>query len=134
MSCAYATNPELSGNGQTLLTGNCDTTGARLSFVSSGNTSLQYTFGLNIYKQVQPFRYDSGRNLLPILDQYDTSKYIAEVFPIRVTFPEGLDTWVSLSSTGNYQLNTGYTTNIYIVNGINTPVTGSLTLTPSSAS
>ena len=135
MSCVYTTNPTLvSGNNLTLLTGNCDATRVNSGFKNQNDMNVNYTFWLNIYKQVQPFRYDSGWNLLPILDQYDTSKYIAEVFPIRVTFPEGLDTWVSLSSTGNYQLNTGYTTNIYIVNGINTPVTGSLTLTPSSAS
>ena len=45
-------------------------------------------FGLNIYKQELPYRYDTGNVFTDIPSQYDASKYIAEVFAIRDTAPD----------------------------------------------
>jgi len=43
-----------------------------------------------MYKQKVPVRYDSGNTLVQIPSQYDPTKYIAELFAIRDTTPEGV--------------------------------------------
>ena len=130
MSCLYATNPTLSGDWTTLLNGSCTNTWFTTLFESYQNTHVNYAFGLNIYKQKVPVRYDSGNNLIQIPLQYDASKYIAEIFAIRDTTPEGM----IFASSGSTQLNTWYTSNIYTAGVLNVSVTGTLILYPSTAS
>ncbi|MEI6773408.1 MAG: hypothetical protein WCL18_00835 [bacterium] len=62
-----------------------------------------------MYKQKVPVRYDSGNVLIQIPSQYDSTKYIAEMFASRDNTPEG----VTFISSGSTQLNSRYTTNIY---------------------
>jgi len=47
-------------------------------------------FGLDMYKQKIPVRYDNGNILITIPSQYDATKYIAEVFAIRDDTPESV--------------------------------------------
>jgi len=45
-----------------------------------------------MYKQKIPVRYESGSTQpIQIPSQYDSGKYIAEVFAIRDTTPEGVN-------------------------------------------
>lgn len=91
-----------------LLGGNCTHTGVTL-FESSYNTYVNYAFGLNVYKQKVPVRYDTGDVLVQIPSQYDPNKYIAEIFAIRDTTPEA----VNFIGSGTAQLNSWYSTNVY---------------------
>ena len=121
MGCPYVTNPTLSGTSVSLLdTGaNCSYSGANLSVFSWLVWDITYLFGANIYKQSVPVYYASGASSFATADnQYDSGKYIAEVFPIRDTTPENL----SFDSTGNMQLMTAYTTSVYTAGIINTTV------------
>ncbi len=132
MSCVYATNPTFSGGWYALLTGNCDATWYNANFVSGNNMYINYAFGLSMYKQENPIRYDTGNNTpVFISSQFDSSKYIAEVFAIRDTVLE----WTSASfwSSWSAQLNTLTTSNVYTAGVINTTVTGILSFVPTTA-
>ena len=77
-----------------------------------------------VYHQSVPYAYDSGSNFVPLTTQYVSGNYIAEIFPILDTIPEN----IILASTGNYELNSIYTTPAYTVGIINTPISVSLTM------
>lgn len=122
MDCTYVTNPFSSGTNASLLnTGNvCSETGNDWSVFNGASSNIFYLFGANIYKQALPVAY-SGSSIIPLPSQYDPSKYIAEIFPIRDTTPEN----VNFVSTGNFALASGYLTPVYTASIINTfvPVT-----------
>ena len=129
ISCLYVTNPKLSGDWSTLLNSTCNNTWPDRSFKSQYNTHVHYEFGLNMYKQKTPVRYDSGVTApVSIPSQYDANKYIAEVFAIRDNTPE----WVNFIGSGSAQLNTWYTTNIYTAGVLNVAVPVTLNLTGGS--
>lgn len=131
MTCLDGTNPMLSWNWQQLLTnGTCSVMWFIPGFRSEYNTYINYAFGLNMYKQKVPVRYDSGNVLVKIPSQYDSGKYIAEVFAVRDNTPEGM----IFASSGWIDLNTWYTTNVYTAGVLNIAVTGILTLYPSTTS
>lgn len=48
-------------------------------------------FGLSMYKQKIPVRYNSSDVLVQIPSQYDPAKYIAEIFPIWDDAPENVN-------------------------------------------
>jgi len=125
-SCLYATNPTLSGNWATLLNSNCNNIWYTVSFRSWYNTYVNYAFGLNMYKQKIPVKYDTTNMLIQMSSQYDSTKYIGEISAIRDTTPEN----VNFISSGAAQLNTRYTTNIYTAGVINIAVPITLSLTP----
>ena len=87
MDCSYATNPTFSGTTITLLdtSGACLLTGQNISIFNGINTAIDYLFGANIYKQTLPYRYNTNNTMEPIPSQYDSGKYIAEIFAIRDT-------------------------------------------------
>ncbi len=128
MSCLYATNPTLSWT--TLLNSSCSNTGHNIAwFISPYNRNVNYAFGLHIYKQALPKRYETGGALTSIPSQYDANKYIAEVFAIWDDEPEG----VYFDSTWAAELNTRYSTNIYTAGVLNIAIPITLTLSPSTA-
>jgi len=129
-SCLYTTNPILSGNWVALLNSTCSTLWYVAAFQSPYTTYVNYVFGLNMYKQKVPVRYDSGNVLIQIPSQYDSTKYIAEMFASRDNTPEG----VTFISSGSTQLNSRYTTNIYTAWVLNVPVPVTLLLTPNTSS
>lgn len=82
-----------------------------------------------MYKQTIPQRYTSGSaSLTPIPSQYDSGKYIAEVFAVRDDEPE----FVGFASSGSAQLNTRYTTEVYTAGTVNIPVLATLSFDPST--
>lgn len=88
-------------------------------------------FGLGIYKQSIPIRYESGNTQpVQIPSQYDANKYIAELFAIRDTHPE----YVGFASTGSAPLNSWYTTEVYTAGTVNIPVLATLSFEPSTTS
>lgn len=103
-SCSYVTNPTLSGNSLTLLTGTCITTWFISSFVSEYNTYVNYIFGSNMYKQKIPVRYTNENNLIQVPSQYDSTKYIAEPFAFRETPQSWSDTTPPTTPTLTYPL------------------------------
>ncbi len=128
MSCLYATNPTLSGS--TLLNSSCSNTGHNIAwFISPYDRNVNYAFGLNIYKQAMPKRYETGGTLTSIPSQYDANKYIAEVFAIRDDDPEE----VYFDSTWSAELHSRYSTNIYTAGVLNISIPITLTLSPSTA-
>ena len=129
-SCLYATNPTLSGTIITLLNTNCNNTWFNAAFQSPSDTYVNYMFWLNMYKQKVPVRYDSGNTLVQIPSQYDPTKYIAELFAIRDTTPEG----VSFLWSGSAELNTWYTTEVYTAGTVNIPVLATLFFDPLTTS
>ena len=132
MDCSYTTNPTLSGTTTTLLNtlSGCSLTGQDYSVFSGLNASIDYTFGANIYKQTLPYRYTTSGSMEPIPTQYDSGKYIAEIFAIWDNVLEG----VSFSfGTGSIEPNTLYTSNVYTAGVINTPVAISLTISPTTS-
>ena len=131
MTCLDGTNPTLSGNGVVLLTnGTCTNMWFTPTFISTYNTYVNYMFGLDMYKQKIPVRYDNGNILITIPSQYDATKYIAEVFAIRDDTPESV-TFVWSWTT---PLNTRYTTNIYTAGVLNVTVPVTLSFTPNTTS
>ncbi len=131
MSCLYATNPTRSGDSITLLNSSCNNSWYNSSFISQYNTYTNYMFGLGIYKQSIPIRYESGNTQpVQIPSQYDANKYIAELFAIRDTYPE----YVGFASTGSAPLNSWYTTEVYTAGTVNIPVLATLSFEPSTTS
>ncbi len=130
MWCTYVTNPNLSGTSVFLLSGNCNNAGYYPTFISSNNTYINYMFGLNIYKQKVPVRYDTGNILVQIPSQYDATKYIAEIFAIWDDTPEN----VNFIGSGAAQLNTWYTTTVYTATVLNTTVNVNLSFIPTTTS
>ena len=130
MSCLDASNPTLSGNWATLLGTYCNDIWYVSAFESSYNTYVNYAFGLSMYKQKVPVRYDAGNALVQIPSQYNASKYIAEIFAIWDDTPEA----VSFVWSGTAELNSWYTTNVYTAGTINTPVLVTLSFNPSTSS
>lgn len=88
-------------------------------------------FGLGMYKQSMPIRYESG-NMQPleIPSQYDDTKYIAEFFAIRDTHPE----YVGFASTGSVPMNSWYTTEVYTAGTVNIPVLATISFEPTTTS
>ena len=84
MDCSYVTNPDFLGNSLLAISNDCMTTGWDISPFNGLDTSINYTFGTHIYKQTLPYRYDVT-DLLELPAQYDSGKYIAEIFAIRDT-------------------------------------------------
>lgn len=131
MTCLDATNPILSGNGLLLLTdGTCTNMWFVSTFRSEHNTYVNYAFWLNVYKQKIPVRYDSWNSLIQIPSQYDSGKYIAEIFAIWDDTPES----VNFLWSGAAELNTWYTTNIYTAGVLNITVPVTLSFDPSTTS
>ena len=132
MSCSYVTNPTLSGSTISLLNAlsGCSLTGQNYSIFSGLVTSINYTFGADIYKQTLPYRYKTDNTMEPIPTQYDSGKYIAEIFAIWDTVLEG----VSFSfGTGIIEPNTLYTSTVYTAGVINTTVALSLIMNPATS-
>lgn len=132
MQCSYVTNPTFSGSTTSLLNSlsGCALTGKDYSVFNGLVSSINYIFGIDIYKQTLPYRYTTNNTLQAIPTQYDSGKYIAEIFAIRDTVLEG----VSFSfGTGDIEPNTLYTTNTYTAGSINTPLSLSLQMNPLSS-
>lgn len=87
MNCSYVTNPSFSGTSTYLLNtaSGCLLTGTDHSIFSGWATSISYAFGANIYKQTLPYRYSTTGTIVALPTQYDSGKYIAEIFAIRDT-------------------------------------------------
>jgi len=127
--CSYVTHPAASWEIISLLNTSCNNRGYTWWFVSLLSTYINYTFGLDMHKQSIPVKYTTGGSLVPIPSQYDTNKFIAEIFAVRDETPENM----SFISTGNIELDTRYTTNVYTAATINTTINAALTLDPSTA-
>jgi hypothetical protein len=83
-----------------------------------------------MYKQIVPVRYDSVNTLIEASSQYDSGKYIAEVFAIRDDEPEN----IYFEGSGSAQLNTWYTTNVSTASVLNIAVPVTLTFDPITTS
>lgn len=120
MDCSYATNPTFSGTETTLLNtlSGCMLTGQNISIFNGWNTSIDYLFGANIYKQTLPYRYNASDAMEPIPTQYDSGKYIAEIFAIRDT---NLDS-VVFNFPPIIEPATEYISDVYTATAINTTV------------
>ena len=117
MGCPYVTNPTLSWTSTSFLnTGaDCSSLGNNFSVFSGLSWDIGYVFWANIYKQGIPVYYASWALITQAPSQYDSGKYIAEIFPIWDTTPENF----SFASTGNLNFLTWYTTAVYTASIIN---------------
>lgn len=131
MDCSHVTNPNLSGTTTYLLNvlSGCSLTGRNYSVFNGLITSINYLFGASIYKQTLPYRYDDSNAIIPLPSQYDSGKYIAEIFAIRDTILED----VAFTFSGVIEPSTQYTSEVYTAHVINTSIPIELSFQPTAA-
>ena len=131
MWCTYVTNPSISGSTTSLLNSTCSNTGRNTLFTVS-SVWISYMYGLNMYKQSIPVKYESGSSELVELpaSYYDVTKYIGEISAVWDDVAEN----ISFGNTSSVEPNVRYTSNVYTAGTMNTTVDIQLILNPSSTS